>query len=104
MALDVLSSLLGGPLLCEIGSDPCHGVAFDIKIVGCVSFLVAGAVCLIVFYSIRKIMPGAGKAAFEGVLTVMACAVLTHISLKFLRLKDRILEWANSCRINRATL
>ena len=49
-------------------------------------------------------MPGAGKAAFEGVLTVMACAVLTHISLKFLRLKDRILEWANSCRINRATL
>jgi FTR1 family protein len=62
-------------------------------IVGCVSFLVAGAICLIVFYSIRKNMPGAGKAAFEGVLAVLACCVLTHISLKFLRLKDLIMKW-----------
>ena len=62
-------------------------------IVGCVSFLVAGAICLIIFYSIRKNMPGAGKAAFEGVLAVLACAVLTHISLKFLRLKDLIMKW-----------
>ena len=62
-------------------------------IVGCVSFLVAGAIALIVFYSIRKNMPGAGKAAFEGVLAVLACCVLTHISLKFLRLKDLIMKW-----------
>jgi len=62
-------------------------------IVGCVSFLVAGAICLIVFYSIRKNIPGAGKAAFEGVLAVLACCVLTHISLKFLRLKDLIMKW-----------
>ncbi len=62
-------------------------------IVGCVSFLVAGAICLIVFYSIRKNIPRAGKAAFEGVLAVLACCVLTHISLKFLRLKDLIMKW-----------
>jgi len=62
-------------------------------IVGTVSFLVAGAVCLIVWYSIRRNMPGAGKAAFEGVLAVLACGVLTHISFKFLRLKDLIMKW-----------
>lgn len=62
-------------------------------IVGTVSFLVAGAICLIIFYAIRENMPGAGKAAFEGVLAVLACCILTHISLKFLRLKDLIMKW-----------
>jgi high-affinity iron transporter len=62
-------------------------------IVGTVSFMIAGAVCLIIFYAIGEAMPQQGKAAFEGVLALVACAILTQISFKFLRLKDLIMKW-----------
>lgn len=62
-------------------------------IVGTAAFFVTGAILLIIFYSIGKAMPGAAKAAFEGVLAIIACYILTAISFKFLRLKDLILKW-----------
>jgi len=62
-------------------------------ILGCASFLIVGAVCLVIFYSVGKAMPSQGKAAFEGVLALLACAILTKISFKFLRLKDLIMKW-----------
>lgn len=62
-------------------------------IIGCTSFIIAGAVCLAIFYAIGEAMPQQGKAAFEGVLALVACAILTQISFKFLRLKDLIMKW-----------
>lgn len=62
-------------------------------ILGCASFLIVGAVCLVIFYSVGKAMPAQGRAAFEGVLALLACAILTKISFKFLRLKDLIMKW-----------
>ena len=62
-------------------------------IVSTVAFVVAGAIILTIFYTVGRNLPGPAKAAFEGVLAVIACVVLTHISLKFLRLKDMIMKW-----------
>jgi len=62
-------------------------------LLGSVSFLVVGAVALIIFYAVGKAIPQQGKAAFEGILAIIACFILTKISLKFLRLKDLIIKW-----------
>mmetsp|Transcript_27282 Transcript_27282/g.43804 ORF Transcript_27282/g.43804 Transcript_27282/m.43804 type:complete len:490 (-) Transcript_27282:71-1540(-) len=62
-------------------------------LLGSVSFLVVGAVALIIFYAVGKAIPQQGKAAFEGILAILACFILTKISLKFLRLKDLIIKW-----------
>jgi len=56
-------------------------------IVGTAAFFIIGAILLIIFYSVGKAIPGAAKAAFEGVLAIIACYILTAISFKFLRLK-----------------
>ena len=62
-------------------------------LVGTTSFLIIGAVCLIIFYTLNRAMPPQVRAGFEGIFALLACAILTHISFKFLRLKDLIMKW-----------
>lgn len=60
---------------------------------GTFAFVIIGAICLIIFYTLNRAMPGQARAAFEGIFAMLACGVLTLISFKFLRLKDLIMKW-----------
>jgi len=64
-------------------------------LLGTGSFMVVGAVCLTIFYAAGENMPQAARAAFEGVFALLAMFILTHISFKFLRLRDMIHKWQN---------
>jgi FTR1 family protein len=62
-------------------------------IISTLGFVVVGGILIAIFETVGKNIPQEGKALFEGVLAVVACIILTIISLKFLRLKDLIMKW-----------
>jgi len=64
-------------------------------LIGTGSFLIVGAVCLTIFYAAGENMPQAVRAGFEGIFALVAMVILTHISFKFLRLRDMIHKWQN---------
>ena len=50
---------------------------------GIIGTVIVGAILIAIYYAVAAKLPNSGKAAFEGVLAIIACTVLTIISLKF---------------------
>ena len=63
--------------------------------IGTGAFALLGVIAIIVWYQIKKTVPTAHRAAFEGVFAALACFILTLMAFKFLRLKDIMFKWEN---------
>ena len=64
-------------------------------IVSMAATAILGTIAIVVWYAIRAAVPQSAKAAFEGVLAVIAFTILTLMALKFLRLRDIMFKWEN---------